>query len=112
MCQVPLMAALPSARAAMDAYRGVAAVAEHGLRLLRNLARTDANMVRWTQCRLCGLSLVYLFAYLLACVTRASCDGDWLCAGAAGGVAALSPSSYGCPPRRGGRGGARAALLA
>ena len=54
------MAVLPLARAAMDAHRGVAAVAEHGLCFLRFLARADANMVRWTRCRLCGLCPVHL----------------------------------------------------
>ena len=44
------MAVLPSARAAMDAHRGVAAVAEEGLRLLANLACAEPNEVRWTQC--------------------------------------------------------------
>ncbi len=39
------MAALPTAQAAMDAHRGVAAVAEQGLRFLRNLAVTEANRV-------------------------------------------------------------------
>ena len=58
--QVPLMALLPSARAAMDAHRGVAAVAEHGLSFLSNLACADANMVRWTQCWLCGLFPLHL----------------------------------------------------
>ncbi len=58
--QVPLMAALLSARAAMDAHRGVAAVAKHGLYFLSNLACADANRVRWTQCRLCGLFPVHL----------------------------------------------------
>ena len=60
--QVPLMALLPSAQAAMDAHRGVAAVAEYGLCFLENLAvlaRADANRVRWTQCRLCGLFPVH-----------------------------------------------------
>ncbi len=58
--QVPLMAALPSARAAMDAHRGVAAVAKTGLHVLWNLAYADANRVRWTQCWLCGLFPVRL----------------------------------------------------
>ncbi len=43
--QVRLMAALPTAEAAMDAHRGVAAVAEHGLFLLKTLAVTEANRV-------------------------------------------------------------------
>ncbi len=45
--QVPLMAALPTAQAAMDAHRGVAAVAEHWLGFLRSLAVADANQVNW-----------------------------------------------------------------
>ena len=48
--QVPLMAALPAAQAAMDAHRGVAAVAEQGLCFLRSLAAADANMVSWWAC--------------------------------------------------------------
>ena len=48
--QVPLMAALPAARAAMDAHRGVAAVAEHGLCFLRGLSVADANRVSWWAC--------------------------------------------------------------
>ncbi len=58
--QVALMAALPSARAAMDAHRGVVAVAKTGLCFLSNLACADANIVRWTQCWLCGLFPVRL----------------------------------------------------
>ncbi len=57
MYQVPLMAALPSARAAMDAHRGVAAVAKYGLGFLANLSIADANKVRW---RLCGLFPMHL----------------------------------------------------
>jgi hypothetical protein len=41
------MAALPAARAAMDAHRGVAAVAEDGLVFLRNLSGPEANQVSW-----------------------------------------------------------------
>ena len=41
------MAALPTAQAAMDAHRGVAAVAEQGLGFLTNLAVAEANMVSW-----------------------------------------------------------------
>jgi hypothetical protein len=44
----------------MDAHRGVAAVAEYGLCFLSNLVCVDANMVRWTQCWLCGLFPVRL----------------------------------------------------
>ncbi len=66
----------------MDAHRGVAAVAENGLCFLANLSREAANWVRWTWCWLCSLSSVYLYAYLLACVSYASsgCHGGWLCA--------------------------------
>ena len=45
--QVPLMVALPAAQAAMDAHRGVAAVAEQGLAFLRNLSFAEANKVSW-----------------------------------------------------------------
>ncbi len=48
--QVPLMAALSTAQAAMDAHRGVAAVAEQGLAFLRSLAVADANKVTWWEC--------------------------------------------------------------
>ena len=48
---VRMMADLPGAPAAMDAHRGVAAVAEHGLGFLMNLATAEANRVSWTQCR-------------------------------------------------------------
>ena len=41
------MAALPTAQAAMDAHRGVAAVAEYGLGFLRILALAEANRVSW-----------------------------------------------------------------
>ena len=50
--QVPLMAALPTAQAAMDAHRGVVAVGEHGLGFLRNLAMAEANKVSLACCRL------------------------------------------------------------
>ncbi len=43
--QVALMGVVSSAVAAMDAHRGVAAVAEQGLALLRILSRGDANRV-------------------------------------------------------------------
>ncbi len=43
--QVALMGVVSSAVAAMDAHRGVAAVAEHGLGFLRYLSMVDANMV-------------------------------------------------------------------
>ena len=48
--QVPLMAALPAAQAAMDAHRGVAAVAEQGLAFLWNLSIAEANEVSWWAC--------------------------------------------------------------
>jgi hypothetical protein len=48
--QVPLMAALPTAQAAMDAHRGMAAVAEQGLGFLLNLAVAKANKVSWWVC--------------------------------------------------------------
>ena len=41
------MVALPTAQAAMDAHRGVAAVAEQGLAFLGNLAIAEANRVSW-----------------------------------------------------------------
>ncbi len=44
--QVPLMAELPRARAALDAHVGVAGVAEVGLGFLWNLADAEANKVR------------------------------------------------------------------
>ncbi len=40
-----MMAALPTARAAMDAHPGMAAVADQGLAFLRNLAVAEANGV-------------------------------------------------------------------
>ena len=46
--QIPLMAALPATRAALEAHRDVSAVAEHGLGFLMNLATAEANRVRWT----------------------------------------------------------------
>ena len=45
--QVPLMAALHTAQAAMDAHRGVAAVAQQGLGFLWSLSVADANKVSW-----------------------------------------------------------------
>jgi hypothetical protein len=44
------MAALPAARAAMDAHRGVAEVAELGLYFLCNLSVAGANEVSWRAC--------------------------------------------------------------
>jgi hypothetical protein len=48
--KVPLMAALPTAQAAMDAHRGVAAVAEQGLGFLCDLSVAEANKVIWLVC--------------------------------------------------------------
>jgi hypothetical protein len=48
--QVPLMAALPCAQAAMDAHRRLAAVAENGLGFLENLSTAEANKVSWWAC--------------------------------------------------------------
>jgi hypothetical protein len=44
--QVPVMVGLPSALAAMDAHRTVAAVAQHGLGFLWGLSAAEANKVR------------------------------------------------------------------
>ncbi len=44
--QVPLMAEVPRARAALDAHVGEAGVAAAGLCFLRNLADEEANKVR------------------------------------------------------------------
>jgi hypothetical protein len=67
--QVPLMAALPTAQAAMDAHRGVAAVAENGLALLANLAAAEATRVSGSCCRLFGCALLHLFADSFTCVS-------------------------------------------
>ncbi len=48
--QVPLMAALRTAQAAMDAHRGVAAVAEQGLCFLRKLSVMVPNRVSLWAC--------------------------------------------------------------
>ncbi len=48
--QVPLMAEVPRARAALDAHVGVANVVEHGLFFLSNLATAEANKVRPRVC--------------------------------------------------------------
>ena len=45
--QMPLMAALPTAQAALDAHRAFADVAEQGLAFLGNLAIAEANRVSW-----------------------------------------------------------------
>ncbi len=50
MAQVPLMAEVPRARAALDAHVGVAGVAEQGLGLFANLAVAEANKVRPRVC--------------------------------------------------------------
>ncbi len=44
--QVPLMAEVPRARAALDAHVGDAGVAKAGLGFLMNLADAEANKVR------------------------------------------------------------------
>jgi hypothetical protein len=75
--QVPLMAALPCAQAAMDAHRGVAAVAEHGLGFLRSLSFAEANQVSWACCRLFG-SAVVLVRMHAQCALR-SCVADCRC---------------------------------
>jgi hypothetical protein len=66
--QVPLMAALPAAEAAMDAHRGVAAVAEQGLGFMRSLSIADANKVSWWAVGVFQSALVYLLASLIACM--------------------------------------------
>ncbi len=48
--QVPLMAEVPRARAALDAHVGVAGVAEQGLWFLWSLAVAEANAVRPRVC--------------------------------------------------------------
>ena len=48
--QVPLMAEVPRARAALDAHVGDASVAEAGLRFLSSLAFVEANGVRPRVC--------------------------------------------------------------
>ena len=69
--QVPLMAALPTAQAAMDAHRGVAAVAEQGLGFLKNLAFSVANRVRWACGRLRAAPwFTSLRTYMHACSSR------------------------------------------
>ncbi len=50
MVQVPLMAELPRARAALDAHVGEAGVAEAGLGFLMSLADAEANKVRPCVC--------------------------------------------------------------
>ena len=67
--QVPLMAALSTARATMDAHRGVAAVAEQGLGFLRNLSVAEANEVSWWD--VFRSVLVHLLAWLFACMCPA-----------------------------------------
>ena len=101
--QVPLMAALPSAQAAMDAHRGVAAVAEHGLAFLWNLSFAEANKVSWWAC---------LLASFFACMCLVCpCARALLCAGAVDGGPAHCTRGHGCPPKSGGRGRVLAGLL-
>ncbi len=55
MVQVPLMAEVPRARAALDAHVGDAGVALQGLWLLRTLAVAEASQVRPRVCEgACG----------------------------------------------------------
>jgi hypothetical protein len=104
------MAALPTAQAAMDAHRGVAAVAEHGLAFLWNMCIAEANEVSWWACfgqPCCTL----LCPRSHACMRSMLCARAWLCTGAVDGGPVHRPSDHGCPPGSGGRGGARAELL-
>ncbi len=61
--QVPLMAEVPRARAALDAHVGVAGVAEAGLWFLRCLAVAQANKVRP---RVCVRRVVWVVGCVLA----------------------------------------------
>ncbi len=47
MLQVALMSAVPSAMAALDGHRGVAAVVEHALVFLKNQSFAPENRARW-----------------------------------------------------------------
>ncbi len=60
--QVPLMAEVARARAALDAHVGVAVVAQAGLWFLKSLAAVEANRVR-------------------PCVCRWACVGSGMCVG-------------------------------
>ena len=78
--QVPLMAALSTAQSAMDAHRGVAAVAEHGLCFLRNLSLVEANRVSWWACWWvtlgtppCVLARMHAQCALRSCVAVCRC---------------------------------------
>ena len=64
--QVPLLAAMPTAQAAMDTHRGVAAVAEQGLGFLCNLSVAEANEVSWWD--VFRSVLVHLLVSLFACM--------------------------------------------
>ena len=65
------MVALPTAQAAMDAHRGVAAVAEQGLGFLWNLAVAQANKVRWACGRVRAAPwFTSLRTYMHACSSR------------------------------------------
>ncbi len=66
------MGVVSSAVAAMDAHRGVPAVAEHGLCFLRNLSVTDANKV----CARCLSSMVGGQGGGLVCVGEGGGDGE------------------------------------
>jgi hypothetical protein len=103
--QVPLIAALPAAQAAMDAHRGVAAVAEHGLGFLYNLSVANANKVSWSRWARFGQPWCTLLCRCShACTPSVPCVHALLCAGAVDGGPAHRPSSHGCPPRSGRRG--------
>ncbi len=58
IAQVPLMAEVPRARAALDAHVGVAGVAEAGLGLLLCLEVAEANRVRPRVCVSVGVWVV------------------------------------------------------
>ena len=111
--QVPLMAALPFAQVALDAHRGVAAVAEHGLGFFWNLSFADVNKVRGGRSAGCVVCFPCTWKCVVVYSVRPVCPVMVIgCVpGAADGGAALSPSSYGCPSRRGGRGRERAAVF-
>ncbi len=65
VAQVPLMAEVPRARAALDAHVGEAGVAEAGLGFLWNLAMVEANKVRPRVC-VCVKGRVYVVGCVLA----------------------------------------------
>ncbi len=73
VAQVAMMDVVSSVVAAMDAHRGVPAVAEHGLGFLRNLSVTDANKVC---ARLCSVD--HRQGGLPMCVWRGGGVLEWL----------------------------------